>query len=61
MDEMNITSVQHVVDYTGNNACMKAVINGKEYIVPNDAPGNIEYDEIMKQVEAGDLTIADAD
>ena len=61
MDEMNITSVQHVVDYSGNNACMKAVIDGKEYIVPNDAPGNREYDEIMRQVAAGTLTIQDAD
>ena len=35
-------------------------IDGVSKVVPVD-PDNREYDEIMKQVTAGDLTIADAD
>ena len=37
-----------------------AVINGITCSVPL-AEGNTEYDEIMKQVKAGTLTIKDAD
>ena len=61
MNEMNITSAQYVANHAVNDACIKAVIDGEEIIVPNNAPGNRHYDEIMKQVAAGDLTIADAD
>ena len=61
MDEMNITSAQYVLSpLTGQNSSIKAVIDGVTWSVPL-AVGNTEYDEIMKQVAAGDLTIADAD
>ena len=60
MDEMNITSAQYALDLDGNNASITATIDGVELSVPL-APGNRHYDEIMKQVAAGDLTIADAD
>ena len=42
------------------NAAIVAVIDGKTVGVPI-CKGNIEYDEIMRQVAAGELTIADAD
>ena len=59
MDEMNITAAQyHAID--GVNCSIIATIDGEELYVPL-ATGNRHYDEIMKQVEAGDLTIADAD
>jgi hypothetical protein len=61
MDEMNITSVQYwasTVD--GSNSSIKATIDGEVVFVPL-APGNRHYDEIMRQVAAGTLTIADAD
>ena len=62
MDEMNITSAQYIINSaTGQNGCIKAVIDGQELTVPLDASGNRHYDAIMKAVEAGDLTIADAD
>ena len=58
---MNITSAQYKQDQiTGTNNLIIATIDGVEIIVPL-AVGNTEYDEIMKQVAAGDLTIADAD
>ena len=42
------------------NTDVKAMIDGVECWVPLTA-GNRHYDEIMKQVAAGDLTIADAE
>jgi len=44
----------------GENCSITATIDGVVLSVPL-APGNRHYDEIMRQVAAGDLTIADAD
>ena len=61
MNEMNITSAQWFDGPTGGaNEIIKATIDGQVMWVPV-CVGNKEYDEIMRQVEAGDLTIADAD
>ena len=61
MNEMNITSAQYVLSLvTNQNESIVATIDGTEMIVPL-APGNRHYDEIMRQVAAGDLTIQDAD
>ncbi len=59
MNEMNITSAQYYAK-DGQNESIKATIDGVVWSVPLD-PDNKHYDEIMKQVAAGDLTIADAD
>jgi len=42
------------------NTAVVATINGETMTVPLD-PANRHYAEILKQVAAGDLTIADAD
>ena len=60
MDEMTITSAQYVVDEDNINMCVNATIDGVAMSVPLVA-GNRHYDEIMRQVEAGTLTIQDAD
>lgn len=61
MYEMNITAAQYYEDpMTGNNAGIRATIDGTEMEVPLYA-GNRHYDEIMRQVNDGTLTIADAD
>jgi hypothetical protein len=61
MENMNITSAQYVADLlSGNNTSIKATIDGQEMSVPLD-PANRHYAEIMRQVEAGTLTILDAD
>lgn len=60
MDEINFTSVQHTQDEDGNNNGYKFVTDGKTSFVLYGA-GNRYYDEIMRQVEAGTLTIQDAD
>ena len=57
MNEMNITSAQWV---NADQDTVKAVIDGDTLFVAAQAD-NRHYDEIMRQVEAGDLTIADAD
>jgi len=58
---MNITSAKYVLSHiTNNNDCITAVINGETWSVPI-VVGNTHFDEIMRQVEAGELTIADAD
>ena len=61
MDDMNITSAQYVAHpIDGTNGSIEAVVDGKTIYVPLKA-GNRHYDEVMRQVEAGTLTIADAD
>ena len=57
---MTITVAQYYQDDGSNNIGIKATIDGVEMSVPLD-PANTHYAEIMRQVEAGDLTIADAD
>ena len=59
MENINITSAQYVAR-GGPNVSIKATIEGQEMFVPLD-PDNRHYAEIMRQVEAGTLTIADAD
>ena len=56
-----IRNAQYVVDiFTNENTAINCQINGEYYSVPLD-PDNSDYAEIMRQVEAGDLTIEDAD
>ena len=59
---MNITSAQYILNETkdGNGTVITATVDGTEMQVPND-PANRHYAEIMRQVAAGELTIADAD
>jgi len=59
MDEIQITSAQYSA-IEGNNSAIKATIDGVEMFVPLD-PANRHYAEIMRQVDAGTLTIADAE
>ena len=59
-NNMNITSAQYLADRDGNNSGIQATIDGTEMSVPLD-PANRHYAEILKQVEAGTLTIADAE
>jgi hypothetical protein len=59
---MNITSAQYLNNPITNegNSLITAIIDGTEMFVPID-PANRHYAEIMRQVDAGTLTIADAD
>ena len=57
---MNITSAKYVKDLEGNNTSIQCTIDGTIWCVlmNNDSP---RYQEITRQVEAGTLTIQDAD
>ena len=61
MNEMNITSAQYQTNkFSSGNVAVKATIDGVEMHIPLD-PANRHYAEIMRQVEAGELTIQDAE
>ena len=62
MNEFTITSAQYATDPLSGDTdkIIKATIDGVEAWVSVEA-GNRHYDEIMRQVAAGTLTIADAD
>ena len=57
---MNIESAKYVQDMDGNNNIIEVVIDGITMCVPIN-PDNRHYAEIMKQVEAGTLTIEEAE
>ena len=59
MESMNITSAQYMA-IDGNNVAVIATVDGKEWSVPLD-PANRHFAEIMRQVEAGELTIEPAE
>lgn len=57
---MNITSAQYVRDLRGGDETVLAVIDGIPMTVPQDST-NRHYEEIMRQVDAGELTIQEAE
>lgn len=57
---MDITSAQYYNDLEGNQLGIKIVVGAEIMDVPLD-PANRHYAEILRQVAAGELTIADAD
>ena len=61
MDNMNITAAQYTTNPDdGQIDMVKATIDGIEMFVSMSS-GNRHYAEIMRQVDAGTLTIQDAD
>jgi len=57
---MNVTLAQYIQGLDGTNVSVKAVIDGETLFVPLDL-SNRHYAEIMRQVEAGTLTIQEAE
>ena len=57
---MDISSAQYIQDETNTNTIVKIVVDDETMFVPLDL-NNRHYAEVLKQVESGDLTIADAD
>jgi len=61
MQKFSITSAKYGKgEDEETNVCIKATIDGVECFVPLDE-ANIHYAEIKRQVDAGELTIEDAD
>ena len=59
MNKIDITSAQYIT-FLGKNISVRIIVNNQTLDVPID-PANRHYAEIMRQVDAGELTIADAD
>jgi hypothetical protein len=57
---MIITNAQYKTDSLDVVNSVQATIDGQVISVPLE-PANRHYAEILKQVESGDLTIAEAD
>ena len=57
---MNITSAQYQPSLTDEREGIKAIIDGEILFVPIDTD-NRHYAEIMRQVDEGSLTIAEAE
>jgi len=58
---MNITNAQYFTNIISDGPVgINATIDGQELSVPLD-PSNRHYAEIMRLVDAGELTIADAE
>ena len=60
MNKIEFTSAQYCKNENDDVVGIKAVVNGKAIGVPIYV-GNRHYDELMRQVAAGELTIAEAD
>jgi len=57
---MDISNAKYInADGEGNDG-IEAIIDGSKLYIPLD-PSNRHYAEILRQVAAGELTIADAD
>ena len=59
---MKITNAKYIKEPTDPNtiACISCKIDGLQYAVPLDTD-NVHYAEIKRQVDAGELTIEEAD
>ena len=55
---MNITNAKYINRQDGTQDSISATIDDLPMTIPLD-PTNRHYDEIMRQVAAGELTIAD--
>ena len=60
MDNVMVITNAKYIQFDSVNCTVQATIDGQFISVPLD-PANRHYAEILKQVEAGTLTIADAD
>ena len=60
MNYMNITSAKYLKNLEDQNSIVKIVADGETLFVPLDE-ANRHYAEIKRQVDAGELTIEDAD
>ena len=56
----NITDAKYLKGIDGKNSSVKCTIDGIEWSVPMDLE-NSHYAEIKRQVDAGELTIEEAD
>ena len=62
IETFTFTDVKYVRGQYDSQAGISFTCNGQEQMsVGNNSVGNKHYDELMRQVDAGTLTIADAE
>jgi len=61
MIEIAISNAKYLADDNGQNIAIEFQSEGETKTVMLNATGNRHYAEIMRQVDAGTLTIADAE
>ena len=62
METFTFTNIKYIVGRSGPQEAISFTCNGVDNMsVSNPAVGNKHYDEIIRQVAAGTITIADAD
>ena len=59
-ESKTIQNAKYIAGIDGENSMVSCTINGVGVSVPLD-PDNTDYAEVLRQVEAGELTIEDAD
>lgn len=60
IESKTIQNAKYIAGIDGQNSMVSCTINGVGVSVPLD-PDNTDYAEVLRQVEAGELTIEDAD
>lgn len=58
---MVFTNLKYHTNQNGDNVSIEFTLDGQLSYVSVNAVGNRHYDEIMKQVKEGTITIKDAD
>jgi len=58
---MVFTNLKYHTNQNGDNVSIAFTFDGQLHYVSLNSAGNRHYDEIMRQVAAGTITIADAD
>lgn len=61
MTEYNFTNAKYIANDAGENTTIEVTINGEKTSHVPVCVGNAHYDAIKAQLDAGTLTIADAD
>ena len=60
IESKTIQNAKYIAGIDGENRMVSCTINGVGVSVPLD-PDNTDYAEVLRQVEAGELTIEEAD
>ena len=58
---MIFTNLKYINNKDNNKISIMFTLNGQEMSVSTNSVGNTHYDEILRQVDAGTITIEDAD
>ena len=58
---MVFTNLKYQANQNGDNVSIAFTLDGQLHYVSLNSVGNRHYDEIMRQVAAGSITIEDAD